>query len=136
MPVRGLFDARLVGVEARDWVPARTRSMTRSVGGRGWCSGAVAVSVDKGAEDLAASHVSAVGDNRDGTRIAVVGRCRGALLERSVWSMLVVVLDVLVDDASEMTFAEDEDAIQAFAAYGPDPAFRECVRDRRAGRAF
>ena len=55
MPVRGLFDARLVGVEARDWEPARTRSMTRSVGGRGWCSGGVAVSVDEAAEDLAAS---------------------------------------------------------------------------------
>ena len=66
--------------------------------------------------------------------VAVVGRCRGALLERSVWSMLVVVLDVLVDDASEVTSAEDEDAIQAFAAYRPDPAFRERVRDRRPHR--
>ena len=50
--------------------------------------------------------------------------------------MLVVVLDVLVDDASEMTFAEDEDAIQAFAAYGPDPASANAFTTGARGGRF
>jgi hypothetical protein len=87
------------------------RSMPRSVRARCGCSGGVAVFVDEAAEDLVASHVRVVRNGRDGTRIRVVGRGRGLLLERSVGSMLVVVLDVFVDDASEVPFAEDEDAI-------------------------
>ena len=44
-----------------------------------WCSGGVAVFADEAAENPVASHVRIAGAGRDGTRVAVVGRVRGAL---------------------------------------------------------
>src|SRR5437870_1389611 len=103
-PRSGLVGALAAWLGAGWCSGAMARSVTRMVNGvRGWCSGGVAVLVDEAAEDLVAPHVSVVGDSTNGPRGAVVGRCRGDLLERSVWSMVVVVRDVLVDDPSEMT---------------------------------
>lgn len=42
----------------------------------------------------------------------------------------VVVIDVVGEDGDQVSFAEDEEGVEAFAADGADPAFREGVRDR------
>ncbi|WP_239377044.1 hypothetical protein [Frankia sp. Cj5] len=41
----------------------------------------------------------------------------------------VVVIDVVGHDSGEMPLAEDEQVVEAFAAYGADPSFGVGVRD-------
>ena len=49
-------------------------------------------------------------------------RCsRGALSEGAVWSVRVVMLDVLAEDCLEVTASEDERPVEAVAPHGADP---------------
>ncbi len=56
--------------------------------------------------------------------------CRGSLFERLVGSMLVVVSDVVADEAFELAAVPDDGAVEDFSADRSDPAFGERVRDR------
>jgi hypothetical protein len=49
---------------------------------------------------------------------------RWLLVERSVWSVAVVVGGVLGQDARQVSSAGDEDPVGALASDGADPAFR------------
>ena len=56
-------------------------------------------------------------------------RCsRGALSEGAVWSVRVVMLDVLAKDCLEVTASEDERPVQALALYGADDTLADGVR--------
>jgi len=48
----------------------------------------------------------------------------------------VVVVDVVDDEAFELVLVPDDGAVEELAAQGPDPAFRERVRDRGPGRCL
>ncbi len=56
---------------------------------------------------------------------------RWTLVQGSVGSVLVVVVDVVDDDPLELPAVPHEGAVQELAAQGPDPAFGERVRNRR-----
>jgi hypothetical protein len=81
------------------------------------------VFVDQSAETVA-SKVPNVG----------AGRCWSGssgwwlLIEGSVRSVSVVVLDELGQDLVEVSWSGDEDVVEAFAAQGADPALRDRVR--------
>ena len=62
----------------------------------------------------------------------VVGRCRGSLFEGAVGSVLVVVRDVVGDEAFELLAVPDDGAVEEFAADRADPAFSERVGHWRA----
>ena len=59
--------------------------------------------------------------SEDGRRGGGSGRL---LVQRSVWSMDVVVLDVLVDETMELLPIPDQRAIQELAAQGAQPTAR------------
>jgi hypothetical protein len=40
----------------------------------------------------------------------------------AVWPLVVVVVDVGVEHASKVCFAEDEDSVEAFGVHGADEA--------------
>ena len=46
------------------------------------------------------------------------------------WVLVVVVLDVLVEQSSELVFVSDDGPVQQFMAEGSDPSFCECARLR------
>jgi hypothetical protein len=50
------------------------------------------------------------------------------LIEGSVRSVGVVVLDELGQDVAEVSWSGDEDVVEAFSAQGADPALRDRVR--------
>jgi hypothetical protein len=51
------------------------------------------------------------------------GSARHGVRERGrVWSLVVVVVDVGVEHASEVCFTEDEDSVEAFGVHGADEA--------------
>ncbi len=50
--------------------------------------------------------------------------------ESAMWPMGVVVVDVDAQDTLELPAAGDQEPVEAVAADGADPAFRECVRLR------
>jgi hypothetical protein len=54
-------------------------------------------------------------------------------LECSVWPSGVVVGAVPREDASQMPFAEDQDAVGELGPDGPHEAFGEAVRSRLSG---
>lgn len=58
----------------------------------------------------------------------------GTLVEPAVGSVFVVVVDVLVQECSELSFVPDQGAIEEFLAEGADPAFGERVGHRRPWR--
>lgn len=91
-------------------------------------SGCLAVLVDESAAGGVSSDRLArpIGDDR-----RVVG-C--ALPERPVGSVVVVVLDVVVQKPLEVLAIPDEGAVAELAAHGADPPFRVRVRDRCARR--
>jgi hypothetical protein len=60
--------------------------------------------------------------------------CRWLLIEGSVRPVAVVVRGVLAPDVGEVAWSGDEDAVEAFAAQGADPAFGDLVGSRRPGR--
>ena len=51
-----------------------------------------------------------------------------------MWSLVVVVVDVGVEHAPQVCFAEDEDAVEALGAHGADEPFGICVGLRCAPR--
>ncbi len=62
----------------------------------------------------------------------VVGR---SLVDSSVGSVGVVMLDVLFEECSELAFVPGDRPVQEFVAQCSDPAFRVCIRLRRTGRS-
>ena len=58
---------------------------------------------------------------------------RRTKLECSMWPSAVVVGAVPPENASQMPFAEDQDAVGEFGSGGPDEAFGEAVRSRASG---
>jgi hypothetical protein len=60
------------------------------------------------------------------------GRCVAA--QRHVGPVLVVVGDVLPNQAEQMSLSKHDDAIQQFAAQGADPSLGESVLPRRPRR--
>lgn len=65
-------------------------------------------------------------------RSALRGAFRHPLRDPLVRSRRVVVSDVLGKPSTHLPLGEDEDRVQAFAAYAPDEAFAEGVRFRRS----
>jgi hypothetical protein len=65
--------------------------------------------------------------------VGVFGPIGWSLIECAVWPMSVVVRDVGIQDRGQVSVADDEDAVGAFAADGADPAFGDSVR---AGRSY
>ena len=61
---------------------------------------------------------------------------RRALLQRPVRAMLVVVIDVLAEDQSQVPFAGYQHPVQALAAGTGDPAFGDSVRPRCLDRCL
>jgi hypothetical protein len=61
---------------------------------------------------------------------------RRALLQRPVRTMLVVVIDVLAEDQSQVPFAGYQHPVQALAAGTGDPPFGDSVRPRSLDRCF
>ncbi len=45
------------------------------------------------------------------------------MIERSMGSVLVVVIDVVDDEALKLVLVPDDGAVEELAAQGPDPAF-------------
>src|SRR5207248_8070382 len=76
------------------------------------------VFVDQSIEDRAASDVGGgpVGDLRP---------CWRRLVQRTMWSMFVVVRGVLAEDLRQMTFANNEHSVGALTSDGAHPAFGE-----------
>ena len=54
-----------------------------------------------------------------------------ALVQRPVRPVCVVVIDVLINDQSQVPFAGDQHPVEALAAGAGDPAFGDRVRPRR-----
>ena len=48
-----------------------------------------------------------------------------------MWPLLIEVADVDAQDVLELAAAEDQEAVEAFAADAADPAFRVRIRVRR-----
>jgi hypothetical protein len=77
--------------------------------------------VDDATEDVTAS------DRADGGSADRVGNWLGEL-QATMWSRLVVVTEVLVEDRLEMSSGDDEEMVEALFPYGPYPALRDRVR--------
>jgi len=56
------------------------------------------------------------------------GTIRWSLVQRTMWTVAVVVRGVLAQDGRQMTLTGDEHPVSAFAANGAHPALRERVR--------
>ena len=94
---------------------------------RGW-SGGVPVFVDEsvtsgGFDDSKLGWFSA------GAGLRVVSE-RRSLIEGAVWPVGVVMVDVVGDEAFELSLVPDDGAVEELAAQRPNPAFGECVGDR------
>src|SRR6266536_313084 len=88
------------------------------------------VLVDEPAEDGAPPDPRASDPFRGRSRI------RWTKLERPVWSLPVVVLDVRAEDVLQVTPTEDQDVIQALSSSRADPALRERVPPWGPDRRF
>lgn len=55
------------------------------------------------------------------------GRVRGLECERSVWALVVVVVDVGAHDPLELAAVDGQEPVEAFASDGADPSFGEGV---------
>ena len=78
-------------------------------------------------------------DHRDGDDLPFVGgltraQLRSVLVEREVGSGAVVVLEVSLQDASQVLLSEDDDVVQALAPNGADQALTRWIVPRRARR--
>jgi hypothetical protein len=71
----------------------------------------------------------AISSERPNGRCGVRGSaaCWGVLMERSVWTVRVVMIDVLAQHRREAAESGDQQVAEAFAAQGADPAFGERV---------
>jgi hypothetical protein len=54
---------------------------------------------------------------------------RRVLLQRPMWPMSVVMIDVLIKDQPQVPLAGDQHPVQALAPGAGDPAFRDRVRE-------
>ena len=54
--------------------------------------------------------------------------CRRSLIQRPMWAMSVVVLEVLLQYHREVALSGDQELVEAFPAQCPDEAFRDRVR--------
>jgi hypothetical protein len=73
-------------------------------------------------------------DRLAGSILDSFGSVRCALTEAAVWSVRVVMLDVLDEELLEVSLVPDEGPVAEFAADGADPSFGVGVRDRRVRR--
>jgi hypothetical protein len=55
-------------------------------------------------------------------------------MKRSVGSVGVVVLQILVQHYRGVACSGDQEVVEAFAAQGPDPAFGDRIRSGRSNR--
>ena len=85
------------------------------------------VLVDEAAEPVPSEHA----DGRHGTWRVAGGR---VLVQGSVRSVRVVVLDVLAQDDVEVAWSGDQEVVEAFPAQGADEALGDGVRPRCADR--
>ena len=60
-------------------------------------------------------------------RGGVFGVVGGSLVESSVRAMAVVVLDVFLEELSELVFVPDDGAVEEFVTECPHPSFGVCV---------
>jgi hypothetical protein len=67
-------------------------------------------------------------DGRSGEPMGAA--CRRQLMQRSVRTVGVVMLDVLAQHRREVARSDDQEMIEAFTAQGADEAFRDRVRSR------
>ena len=63
--------------------------------------------------------------------VGVFGPIGWSLIECAVGPMSVVVRDVGIQDRGQVSVADDEDAVGAFAVDGADPSFGDGVGPRR-----
>src|SRR6266699_7060002 len=82
------------------------------------------VLVNQSTKEVAAAHPGSA-------RVADPGRSGGGIgrfqPKRSVWAVLVVVLDIDPQGLLEVTAADDQEAVKALGAAGPHPPLREGV---------
>jgi hypothetical protein len=71
-------------------------------------------------------------DGRPGMRRGVA--CGRALVQRSVRSVRVVVLDVFAQHCGEVAWSGDQEVVEAFPTERADEAFRDRVRPWSSGR--
>ena len=62
--------------------------------------------------------------------------CGRTLIQRSVRSVRVEVLDIFAQDDGEVALSGDQDVVEAFPAQGADEAFGDRVRPRRPDRSM
>ncbi|MCW2638935.1 MAG: hypothetical protein JWP76_1241, partial [Dactylosporangium sp.] len=86
------------------------------------------VLVDQAAEDRASLHPGGV-QVYDLRR-----RVRWLLVQRTMWTVAVVVSHVLAEDRRQLSLANDEHPVGALPTYGAHPALRERVRPGRLRR--
>ena len=60
--------------------------------------------------------------------------CGWALVQGSVWAVVVEVLHILAQYDVEVVWSGDRDVIEVFPAQGADEPFRDRVRPGRPGR--
>jgi hypothetical protein len=118
--------SRVCAAESRRARPTCTSVPVVCAVGAGSCDLSV-VLVDETAESVPSRDCIGGGEWRDGWRS--VGRVEVA---SAVGSLVVVVVDVGLEDASEMGLAEDEDAVEAFGSDGADESFGVGVGFRSA----
>ena len=85
--------------------------------------GQLVVLVDESAEHAAVSDVG------EGRRNGGVPRHRRFEAEAPMWSVLVVVPDVLGERLFQVTTPEDEDPVQALSPHGPNEALNISIGD-------
>lgn len=61
-------------------------------------------------------------------------RNRAVLRQRSMWTRVVIVLEVVLENFLEVAFADDDHSIQTLPADGPNEPFDVRILPRRARR--
>ena len=84
------------------------------------------------AAELVPAHNMRTGDLR-GRALSPGGR---PLLQRPVWPVRVVVVDILIKDEPRVPLAGDQHPVEALAAGAGNPALRDRVRARRLDRCL
>ena len=103
------------------------------VGCTNWISRCGFVLVKQPAEEVAPLDLQNSKHRWSRRRRSDVG-VRRSQFERSVGAVLVVVTDVDMQDALELSAAEDQEPVEALPAHAADPALRVGVRVRRLER--
>jgi hypothetical protein len=84
--------------------------------------------VQETAEQVTSEHPALLTFTNDGQSGGSVGRLK---LERPVWTVPVVLLEIDTQDLLQMAAPNDQQPVQALSADGADPPFGVRVRGRR-----